>query len=502
MYNENMFSLNIISDSENNTIVTESAQSTDLNDPCPLSVDPASEENNLFTEAVFKNGKEKIKPIEEAFAELAIVYKNMERSLKNKVSNNKIKEFYKHDAWKNLEKNIIEIFGIRSVIFEPMSVRASRPKGSTWLNCYTYTNLYDRFPVDGLLTDDGFYDKSHTLSTQMSISQELFAECTPAEVTAIFLHELGHNIDPALIDINYTGIDILVDSLLGKKVSSSKLKKLKNRYNIGGSEIMILLYLLIYLIPITAAIILAIIKRFESKEKKLERIKKLLKSAKEFNRKNNTEAYADNIARMYGYGSDLMSGLRKLGINNDELMLYSYKNKAKRREKVILDIYENYLKDVHGTDVQRIIALIKEYEDDLNDPSIPKGTKKWMEEDKKKLEEVLDAYINDKDKMKSNINKMIKDAMQESGVETTGDVIKESVEYEFFEEGKKDKVEYISLTPEEQKIASERFGENMLPFITKDNNGYLARTHRARTKSYPTLEALPKSKVDFIKTTD
>jgi hypothetical protein len=235
---------------------------------------------------------------------------------------------------------------------------------------------------------------------------------------------------------------------------------------------------------------------------KLERIKQLLKSAKEFNSKNNTEAYADNIARMYGYGADLMSGLRKLGINNDELTLHSYRNKAKRREKVILDMYESYLKDIHGTDVQRIIALIKEYEDDIKDPSIPKGTKKWMEEDKKKLEQVLDAYINDKDKMKANINKMIKDAMQESGVETAGDVIKESVEYEFFEEGKKDKVEYISLTPEEQKIAIDRFGENMLPFITKDNNGYLARTHRARTKSYPTLGALPKSKVDFIKTTD
>ena len=51
---------------------------------------------------------------------------------------------------------------------------------------------------------------------------------------------------------------------------------------------------------------------------------------------------------MYGYGADLMSGLRKLGINNDELTLHSYRNKAKRREKVILDMYESYLKDIHG----------------------------------------------------------------------------------------------------------------------------------------------------------
>lgn len=501
MYNEDMFSLNIISDSKNDVTITETAQITDPSNPYPLGIDPAHEEVDLITEAVFNKGKEKIKPIEKAFNELSNVYISMEQSLKNR-NGEKGREFYKHDAWKNLESIIIESLGIRSVIFQPMSVRSLKPKDRTWLNCYTYTNMYDRFPISGLLTEDGFYDKSHTLTTQITISQELFSKCTPAEVTAIFLHELGHNIDPALVDINYVGTDVLVDSLLGKKTSPKKLQKLKARYSIGGGDIMIILYLLIYLIPLTASIIFAIVRRFESKERKLERIKKLLKTAKEFNSKNNTEAYADNIARMYGYGADLMSGLRKLGINNDELALYSCRNKAKRREKVILDMYESYLRDVHGTDVQRIVALIKEYEEDLKDPNIPEKTKKWITTDKEKLEKVLDAYTNDKDKMKANINKMIKEAMQESGVDVKEDIIKESVEYEFFEEGKKDKIEYTSLTPEEQKIAVERFGENMLPFITKDKNGYLARTHRARTKSYPTLEALPKLKVDFIKTTD
>lgn len=60
--------------------------------------------------------------------------------------------------------------------------------------------------------------------------------------------------------------------------------------------------------------------------------------------------------------------------------------------------------------------------------------------------------------------------------------------------------DYQSLSPEERQIANKRFGEIECS-IMKDKKGFFAHTHRARTKSYPTLEQLPKKEVDFVSTT-
>ena len=57
-----------------------------------------------------------------------------------------------------------------------------------------------------------------------------------------------------------------------------------------------------------------------------------------------------------------------------------------------------------------------------------------------------------------------------------------------------------SLTPEEKKIADERFGEIQCS-IMHYKHGYFAKTHRARTDFYDTLEKLPKGKVAFVSST-
>lgn len=56
------------------------------------------------------------------------------------------------------------------------------------------------------------------------------------------------------------------------------------------------------------------------------------------------------------------------------------------------------------------------------------------------------------------------------------------------------------LTSSERNKAKQRFG-NYKCSIAKDKEGYYAYTHRARTKSYETLDKLPKSKVKFIEST-
>jgi uncharacterized protein YgiB involved in biofilm formation len=64
-----------------------------------------------------------------------------------------------------------------------------------------------------------------------------------------------------------------------------------------------------------------------------------------------------------------------------------------------------------------------------------------------------------------------------------------------------EKLEKIPLTTKEREECKERFGEIQCS-IAKNNRGeFFAYTHRARTKFYPSIAALPKEKVRFISST-
>jgi len=57
-----------------------------------------------------------------------------------------------------------------------------------------------------------------------------------------------------------------------------------------------------------------------------------------------------------------------------------------------------------------------------------------------------------------------------------------------------------SLNAAERKKANTRFGKIECSIMV-DKDSYYAKTHRARSKSYPTIEKLPKNKVKFISST-
>ncbi len=143
----------------------------------------------------------------------------------------------------------------------------------------------------------------------------------------------------------------------------------------------------------------------------MDKIKQLLNEGKERNKSNNKEMYADNFARMYGYGSEIASALRKISDNTSDIF-EELNKRNKDREYEILEIYKSLLSGAHGHDVQRLRSLIKEYDKDINNEDIPIETRKWLREDRNKLYKVLDMYTKDKDTLKSRINRMINDSMK------------------------------------------------------------------------------------------
>ncbi len=64
-----------------------------------------------------------------------------------------------------------------------------------------------------------------------------------------------------------------------------------------------------------------------------------------------------------------------------------------------------------------------------------------------------------------------------------------------------EQIEKIPLTTKEREECKERFGKIQCS-IGKNNRGeFFAYTHRARTKLYPSIAALPKERVKFISST-
>ena len=173
----------------------------------------------------------------------------------------------------------------------------------------------------------------------------------------------------------------------------------------------------------------AIIDAFRGKEgrqkKKLEQLQKAMeKETIEFNRKEYSEAFADNFARMYGFGPEMATSLKKLSKDVDKRI--SRIEKEKKREEVIFNITEAAIKDVHKTDVHRVKALIKEYYADINDPNTPAEVKKQLKEDVKEVEIVLEQFMNDFSEFQNRVNKMINDELDKMNDVKTESVMMES----------------------------------------------------------------------------
>ena len=377
-------------------------------------IDPFQEAyDKVFTEAVFIDGKKRIKPIEEHFQKIKNLLEKEIGENKDKFNPNK---FWRANEFKELENVLSNIFGFRHVSIQPYREKYISKEDifeSKELNACVYSQL--RFPIDGLVTEKGFYDSTKSTVMDIYITLGLIRTLTAGELTAVLLHEFGHAIDPALTLISYTETNLLSKYLTDRKsdLTSSEKKTIKHIEAVAGIKPGIISFFT-QIVPVYAKSFIGDI--FTSKNKKekktLESISKLLKNDKsKFDRVHAIEAYADNYARMYGYGPQLTKALSKMDKDYNDRLNSRFK-KEKMRCEVILMITKNSLKDVHKTDIHRIRALIKEYYNDINDPNTPPIVKKQLEDDVKELELVLDEYMNNRSDFQNRVNQLINEELE------------------------------------------------------------------------------------------
>lgn len=378
---------------------------------------------DYFSEAVFKDGKKNIAVVEKAIsnvkAELDL------RIEKHKKSSDKKDEFNPKDFWKckqikELEETLMDTFGFRSAIIEPFVEKYDVEKDvfeSNTLNAYI-SNI-DRYPIEGILTDKGFFDKSKSTYIHIVLSLGLMRKLEAEEIMAVLLHEFGHGIDPALVTISYTDTNVLTKYLTDRKSEFKKAEK--ERFHAFEEIGLVIFGVLFYMgiIQTISKLILPIINwikdkfftKEETSEEKIEKIKELIRKDKDkFTRIDMAEAYADNFARMYGYGPALVKALKKLSKPlNDSISRIEIE---KDREVIIVEITTKTIKDEHKTKMHRIMALIKEYEEDIKNKTIPEKIRKQLEEDKKELEILLEEYTTNFTEFQNRVNKAIIDELR------------------------------------------------------------------------------------------
>lgn len=380
--------------------------------------------NEIFTEAVFAGGKEKVKPVEETFQklkdELEAEVAKQENSPGSSKDQFNPEVYWKNPLWKELEDKMKDAFGFRTVMVNPYIEKyntKNKEFQSKCLNAWVY-NL-DRYPIDGLVTDNGFYDKTHSVQMDIYITPGLIRALDADELLGVLLHEFGHGIDPALVDISYSDVNILSKYMTDrtKKITDGEKKAAKRHGVIPGLLILIMYILGLYLLPAIDALLEHLPLGNKGFENKLNKLKDKVKKEQEFNRKDFSEAYADNFARMYGYGPALMRGLKKLDKYYDDKRNKSRFQTESSRRREILNMTRCLMQDEHKTDMHRAHALVKEYKADLEDPNTPDAVKKQIQADLDELEAVIKTYTEDFSDAQNRVNKAIYQALEEKDEE-------------------------------------------------------------------------------------
>lgn len=326
-----------------------------------------------------------------------------------------------------LNKAVVDTFGVnRCTVY--------------WTNTGLMRNVASTIPgttVTFLInTDDaytygthkkGFYDDKHKMDIVATMETHLISEAglTPEEMTAIFIHEIGHNFDFSIYRI--TGIwyryfstlytifmKVLsgdIGSAAGYGVASSLMMLLQNSH--GGKQayykIMNLDNELLNLLPPIGSLARSIGKPVSAVQKLLQTVN-MFKSVASIpyiillspltqiqniiTRKS--ETYADSFAASYGYGAELGTALEKVNMS-------TISDNAPLSDSILAPLYDlyymyleflNFIANGHGNTQQRMIRLMDKFDQDLKAADLTPADRAAILKEKERVEKFYNEFIS------------------------------------------------------------------------------------------------------------
>ncbi len=306
---------------------------------------------------------------------------------------------YKTDLIVNLQKAIKNVFGFGDVRVY-------------WKNSPVlgYTGPYT-MPASRLITitknafdinyykqgTKGFYDKKHTLRCYIQMDQYLVTGCdlSAAEMTAIILHEIGHNFDFTITTVTFSLYTFFADILsqfiakpsmvisnLGDKIS--RMIPFLNKFFITIKKLGLLGIKLTNILNIPA-VIGSIPGRILSSP-----ISYLSNTGL-----RHKETYSDSFAAAYGYSSELITALDKL----NSYMLGKFKDTDTGLAGVFGDIIKaqselvGLLTGGHGSTQQRAIRMLDKLKKDIDSGDYDASTKKELLAEYDDLKKTYDNLV-------------------------------------------------------------------------------------------------------------
>ncbi len=125
-----------------------------------------NEGTSIFTEAVFAKGKKQTREIEPYIEKV----QNRLKEIMAKDGKVNLEKFWKDTCWRDLEHKLQDTFGFKTIVFDLIDDNATKrgkkinlPTLNVWIQSLA------RFPIEAIVTDEGFYDKSRSMEAFVSV---------------------------------------------------------------------------------------------------------------------------------------------------------------------------------------------------------------------------------------------------------------------------------------------------------------------------------------------
>lgn len=339
--------------------------------------------------------------------------------IERKIAANPLVDVCREPEGKELDEALKKAFGFKSVHVYWMRDPNMDKTGPCTVPAARVMNYKNQNLKYGSFKN-GFYDKDHNMVVFIQMDNALVTEAhlTGAEMTAVVVHEIGHNFDftPfALIKTWIDAINVILDGITTGKINKAAMTLLKSavvRSDVGRRiymEIMNLSDTIGKIIPPLGTVMYYLQLVKGSVEKVLNMIltpvaavmflpRALMFMSLNYIRNfflRKSETYADSLAAAYGYGPEQVSALDKMSfgiltLNNAPRGIFTIFDNMVMAHQEIMTL----ARGGHGSTQQRALRMIDSLKREIENPALDAATKKECRAELARLEDMYDKITN------------------------------------------------------------------------------------------------------------